>query len=114
MNLMLSVMMLVTSGLGDVIRHTESAENLEETDQNVFDNEPNIDNKNSFSLKPVDTNRILEAFYLWRTLIKTVMEVKKVLEDRLRLFPFLIYLKESFTIFSTNPFYPVCKHTKTK
>ena len=77
MNLMLSVMILVISGLGDVLRNTESAENLEETDQNVFDDEPNIGNKNPFPLKPVDTNRILEAFSLWRTLIKTVMEVRK-------------------------------------
>ena len=82
MNLMLSVMILVISGLGDVLRNTESAENLEETDQNVFDDEPNIGNKNPFPLKPVDTNRILEAFSLWRTLIKTVMEVRKVLEDK--------------------------------
>ena len=29
MNLMLSVMVLVTSGLGDVLRNTDSAENLE-------------------------------------------------------------------------------------
>ena len=82
MNLMLSVMILVTSGLGDVLRNPDSAENLEETDQNVFDNEPDIDNKNLFPLKQVNTNRILEAFSLWRTLIKTVMEDRKVLEDK--------------------------------
>ena len=82
MNLMLSVMILVTSGLGDVFRNPESAENLEETDKDVIDNEPNIDNKNHFPLTPVDANRILEAFSLWRTLIKTVMEVRKVLEDK--------------------------------